>query len=141
MWRNFNIYSVDLSGVDKEQDDCCVGGNEESEEIFLIGEPINRHHHQSQNVRDTYTDIITNQKQNIVEIKAYSTSDYEVSAVDGAAQESTSDTDDDVDPTLCFRKILPLLLIIRKASLSFIVFSRTYLSIDEIMIIFSRWPS
>ena len=50
LWRNFHIYSVDLSYVEKEQDDCYVGGNEESEENALTGDPIDRHQHKSLNV-------------------------------------------------------------------------------------------
>ena len=45
-------------------------------------------------------------------------------------------TDDEVEPTFWFRKILPLLFLFSKVSLSFIIVFGTYLYIDEMMIIF-----
>ena len=53
LWRNFNILSVDLSDVEKEQDDCYVGGDEDLEENVLTGDTIDRHQNQSPNVEET----------------------------------------------------------------------------------------
>ena len=132
LWRNFHIYSVDLSYVEKEQDDCYVGGNEESEENGLTGDPIDRHQHQSQNVEQNDTDTSTNQQHNIVEIEASSANDSEGSSIGEAAIEGTADTDDEVDPTLWFSKII--LLLFQKVSILFISVFGTYLSMDEMMI-------
>ena len=139
MWINFHIYSLDLSDVDKEQDNCYVEESEELEENQLPGEPIDIYQHQSQNVEETDTNTITNQQHNIVEIEVYYASDYEGSAVGVAAQEVTADTEDKIETTLWFNKIIPLLL--RKVSLSFIVVFGAYLSIHEMAIKFSGQSS
>ena len=46
LWRHFHISSVELSDVEKEQDDYYVGGNEYLGDNALTGDPIGRHHHQ-----------------------------------------------------------------------------------------------
>ena len=50
MWIHFHIYSLDLSDVENNQDDCYVGVNEELEYNAFTGDPIDRNHNQSQNV-------------------------------------------------------------------------------------------
>ena len=136
MWRIFHISSVNLSDIDKEQDDCYVGGNEESEENALTGDPIDRHQHKSLNVEQNDTDTSTNQQHNIVEIEASSASDSNCSAVDVSDLEGTSDTNDEVDPIFWLSRILLLLLIFRKASLQFIVVLVTYSYIDATIMYF-----
>ena len=131
-----HISNVELSDVEKEHDDYYVGGNEDLGENALTGDPIGRHHHQSQNFEEADTNISTNQQHNIVDIEAYFASDYEVSAVGGSSIEGTSDTEDVVEPTLWFGKILPLLSFFRKVSLLFIFLFGTYLFFYEIMIRF-----
>ena len=93
------------------------------EDNVLIGDPIDRHQNQSQNFEETNTR--TNQQQNIVEIEAYSASDYDGIGVGGASKEGTDDKYDEFETTLWFRQIFPLLLIFRKLSFSLIVVFRT----------------
>ena len=102
----------------------------------LTGDPLDRHHRQPPNVEGTNTNTSTNQQQDIVEIKLTAGSDFEGGAVGKAAQEVTADTYEEVDPTLWFRNIIPLLLLFCKVNQFFIVVFRTYLAINEIMIIF-----
>ena len=57
-----------------------------------------------QNVEQTNTDTRTNQQYNIVEIESSFASDHDCIYVGGAVLEGTSDTDDEVDPTLWLSK-------------------------------------
>ena len=107
------------------------------EEDALTGDRVERHQHPSQNVEETDTNTSSNQQHNIVDIESYFASDYEGSYVGGASLEGAYDKDDDDETTLWFRKIIPLLILFRKVSLSFIAVFITYVYIDEMMIIFS----
>ena len=80
------------------------------EENVLTGHPFNKHQYQSPNVEETNTNTSTNWQQNIVEIEPTSDSDSEGSAAGGSAQGGTADIENEVDPTLCFSNIIPLLL-------------------------------
>ena len=99
----------------------------------MTGDPIYRHHHQLPKVKYTNTNDSNDRQQDIIDIKPTSASDSEDISVGGASQEGVSDIDDEVDPKLCFSNIFPLLLLFRKAGLSFIVVFGTYISVDEIM--------
>ena len=110
--------------------DFYVGLSYELEENVLAGDPSDRYQHESPNGEETDTNTSTNQQQDIVEIKLTAGSDFEGGAVGRAAQEVTADTYEEVDPTLWFRKILPLLIFFRKFSVSFIVVFVTHLSFD-----------
>ena len=81
----------------------------------MTGDTIDRHQNQSPNVEETNTDTRTNKQQDIVDIELTYGSDYNGSDVVGADQEGTADTENEVDPTLWFSNILPLLS--RKVSL------------------------
>ena len=81
------------------------------------GHNLQTHQHLSSNIEYTDTNTRTNQQQDIVDIKPTSGSDYWSSAIGRATQEGTDDTAKEVYPTLCFNKILPLLLLFRKVSL------------------------
>ena len=61
LWRRFHNFSVDLSDLEKEEDDFYVGVNEQLEENSLTGDLIDRHQHQSQNFEEKDTDTSTNQ--------------------------------------------------------------------------------
>ena len=121
----------------EKQDGCYVGLNDQLEDNSLSWYPIDRHQHQLPNVEDTDTNTDTNQKQVSVEIKPTTGSNYEGIAVGGASQKFNYDTDEEVEPKLCLCKIILLPILFRKVRISFIVVFRTYLAIDEMVMIFS----
>ena len=103
----------------------------------MEGYSIDIHQHQSPNVEDTDTNTSTNHQHYIVDIKPTDVSYSGGSTVGEDSQEGTDNTDEEVESTLWFRMILPLLLLFRKVSISFIFVFEKYLAINEMMMIFA----
>ena len=100
------------------------------EENAFSGNPIDRHQHQSPNVEDNDTDTITYWQQDIVEIEPTSSSDSEGADAGRSSEEGTTNTYNEVVPTILFINIIIILLLFYKLSLLFIVSFITYLSIE-----------
>ena len=111
------------------------------EDNLLASYPIDIHQHQSPNYGDTDTDTNTDQQQENFEIKPTGCSYYEYSDVGGSAKEGTSEIYEKMYPTLWFIKILTLLLLFQKVSLSFIFVFGTYVVVAKMMVVFYQRSS